>query len=196
MYCLLFVVFCRQKGSPEYNLRQWQGRERRFKAGTFKNEKQQKWCSLGNSLSRGMLPRSCYSFLAKATGKMKSRVQQTEANCGGKQSFVEVSTLRGWDVRLESKTSQEASWHSRWHVGLRSLTASRSQCFPWGWNPGFTPPRVGRRILRLFRRTVRPWEKMQTEDGDARKLETRKRPQGTNVQGPENSTSGRGHTTA
>lgn len=91
------------------------GNEERFKAGTFENEKQKKCCSWGNSLSHGMLPRNCYSFLAKATENMKRGVQQTEPNCGRKQSFMEVSSLQNWDVQCES--NHEATLLSQWHLG-------------------------------------------------------------------------------
>lgn len=126
----------------------WWGREARFKAGTFENEKQKKCCSWGNSLSRGMLPRSCYSFLAKATEKMKSRVQLTEPNCGGKQSFMEVSSLQSWDGQCESKTGQEATLLSQWHLrrgtqesglSLRSKSSVHSECVTlWSCNQGWS----------------------------------------------------------
>lgn len=91
------------------------GNEGRFKAGTFENEKQKKCCSWRNSLSHGMLPRNCYSFLAKATEKMKRGVQQTEPNCGRKQSFMEVSSLQNWDVK--SERNHEATLLNQRHLG-------------------------------------------------------------------------------
>lgn len=71
-----------------------------------------------------MLPRSCYSFLAKATEKMKSGVQQTEPKCGGKQSFMEVSSLQSWGDWCKSKAGQEAPLPT----GVRAVTESREQC--------------------------------------------------------------------
>jgi hypothetical protein len=65
------LYFIGRKG--DLNITYVQGWEReRFKAEAFENEKQKKWCSQGNGLSCGMLPRKCKPFLAKVTGEMKS----------------------------------------------------------------------------------------------------------------------------
>ena len=48
---------------------------------------------------------------------MKSGVQQTEPNCGGKQSFMEVSSLQRWGMWYESTMGQGATLLSRWHAG-------------------------------------------------------------------------------
>lgn len=80
-----------------------------------------------------MLPRYCYSFLAKATGKMKGRVQQTEWNCGGKQSFMDVSNLQSQNVRFESNAGQEAVMVSQWNLGRTAWASGlslRKSVFP------------------------------------------------------------------
>lgn len=46
---------------------------------------------------------------------MKSRVQQTELNCGGKQSFMEVSSLQSWGMWYESTMGQGATLLRQWH---------------------------------------------------------------------------------
>lgn len=94
----------------------WWGRERRFKAGTFENEKQKKCCSWGNCLSHGTLPRSCYSFLAKATEKMKSEVQQTaevrwETGLQGSQQFSKLGCLVSQQV---STPHRSQGCHTDW----------------------------------------------------------------------------------
>lgn len=132
---LVSVIDCRDwKGT----CKPWLGREGRFKAGTFENEKQKKCCSWGNSLSPGMLPRSCYSFLAKATGKMKSGVhKQSRSMAGNRASWKSavckagVSGVRARQARRLHCSRGSGLWH-------RPESAGREVRLH-----GHMPPRMG-----------------------------------------------------
>lgn len=57
---------------------------------------------------------------------MKSGAPQTELDCGGKQSFMEVSTLQSWGVWCEGKTGWGPPLLSQWHLGWAAEDAGLS----------------------------------------------------------------------